>query len=109
MKNEDEVDKHAARGQLILALITHWREDEKQMKPCRFCQDFFERFRCNSPDECDCPRCSGLCECGEDVADSVLQVLRHCRDNAPGEWDLLMASESGPLICKLWDSLRPIS
>lgn len=30
---------------------------------CRFCEKFFARFRCNAPDECDCPKCQGMCEC----------------------------------------------
>lgn len=29
---------------------------------CRLCQKFFAQFRCNAPDECDCPRCQGMCE-----------------------------------------------
>lgn len=32
-------------------------------KTCTKCSEFFERFRCNAPDECDCPKCQGLCEC----------------------------------------------
>jgi len=30
---------------------------------CPRCQTFFAQFKCNSPDECDCPKCQGLCEC----------------------------------------------
>jgi hypothetical protein len=30
---------------------------------CTKCSEFEERFRCNAPDECDCPKCQGLCEC----------------------------------------------
>ena len=33
------------------------------MKKCPACLAFFDRFRCNSPDECDCPRCQGYCLC----------------------------------------------
>lgn len=35
-----------------------------EMTTCTKCAEFFERFQCNAPDECDCPRCQGLCECG---------------------------------------------
>lgn len=30
---------------------------------CSLCRAFFARFRCNSPGECDCPRCQGSCRC----------------------------------------------
>jgi len=33
---------------------------------CDFCKRFFARFRCNKPDECDCPKCQGMCECPEE-------------------------------------------
>lgn len=33
--------------------------DEK----CPHCREFFARYRCNSPDECDCPKCQGMCTC----------------------------------------------
>lgn len=33
---------------------------------CDPCSRFFARFRCNTPGECDCPRCQGLCRCGRD-------------------------------------------
>jgi len=36
------------------------------MVRCHFCEKFFSRFRCNAPDECDCPKCQGMCECGKD-------------------------------------------
>jgi hypothetical protein len=32
---------------------------------CSYCARFFTRFRCNKPNECDCPKCQGYCECGE--------------------------------------------
>lgn len=32
-------------------------------KLCAKCTKFFERFRCNAPMECDCPRCQGYCKC----------------------------------------------
>jgi predicted methyltransferase len=28
---------------------------------CEKCKEFFSKYRCNSPGECDCPRCQGLC------------------------------------------------
>lgn len=30
---------------------------------CVPCNEFFLKFRCNSPEECDCPPCQGMCEC----------------------------------------------
>jgi hypothetical protein len=30
---------------------------------CDYCKRFFARYRCNKPDECDCPKCQGYCEC----------------------------------------------
>lgn len=30
---------------------------------CKKCEAFFSLFRCNSPNDCDCPRCQGYCEC----------------------------------------------
>ena len=32
---------------------------------CEACTTFFARFRCNTPDECDCPKCQNYCECDE--------------------------------------------
>ena len=45
-------------------------QQKPQPEPCGYCPNFFDRFRCNAPDECDCPRCQGLCECGQDVANA---------------------------------------
>ncbi len=30
---------------------------------CDYCARFFDRFRCNKPDNCDCPKCQGYCYC----------------------------------------------
>lgn len=30
---------------------------------CAKCVKFAARFRCNKPDECDCPKCQGFCTC----------------------------------------------
>lgn len=30
---------------------------------CRLCEEFNGAYRCASPLECDCPKCSGLCRC----------------------------------------------
>lgn len=30
---------------------------------CRLCEEFNGAYRCASPLECDCPKCSGLCMC----------------------------------------------
>ncbi len=27
------------------------------------CDKFFASFKCNKPEDCDCPRCQGYCEC----------------------------------------------
>lgn len=44
---------------------------------CGRCRSFFSKFRCNSPEECDCPRCQELCIC-----DKVEQISgkRRLRD-----------------------------
>lgn len=42
------------------------------------------------------------------VASLCLVSLRHCRDNAPKEWDALMKTESGLVMSSLWDYLRGI-
>lgn len=34
-----------------------------RMDRCKLCEEFFCKYRCNSPEECDCPKCSGLCSC----------------------------------------------
>jgi len=36
-----------------------------EKRDCRFCEEFFERFRCSAYThlECDCPKCQGYCEC----------------------------------------------
>lgn len=36
-------------------------------KICRHCRKFFSSYRCNAPDECDCPRCQGFCECDKEA------------------------------------------
>lgn len=36
----------------------------------------------------------------------VLAVLRHVRDNAPAEWDALVATTAGTLLLNLWDALK---
>jgi hypothetical protein len=48
--------------------LSNATEEKKKMSDntCKQCEKFFERFRCNAPCECDCPKCSGLCECGLD-------------------------------------------
>ena len=35
----------------------------KRKKVCLKCEKFFARFKCNASDECDCPKCHGLCGC----------------------------------------------
>lgn len=32
---------------------------------CTKCEEFLSKYSCNSPDECDCPKCQGLCDCFE--------------------------------------------
>lgn len=49
----------------------NWDElDDNELCPgceinddCAACEEFFDRFSCNRPDECDCPPCQGTCEC----------------------------------------------
>jgi DNA (cytosine-5)-methyltransferase 1 len=36
----------------------------KSTGSCEKCRNFFSLYRCNAPDECDCPHCQGMCECG---------------------------------------------
>lgn len=50
---------------------------------CIQCQSFFERFRCNSPDECDCPKCQGTCECGN-VSDAASHGWNQRESNGGG-------------------------
>ena len=28
---------------------------------CKRCDEFFEKYRCNKPLECDCPKCQNMC------------------------------------------------
>lgn len=32
-------------------------------RKCGFCKEYFQHSGCNAPNECDCPRCQGYCEC----------------------------------------------
>lgn len=38
-------------------------------KTCKYCAEFFSRYQCAKSFylECDCPKCMGYCECGEDT------------------------------------------
>lgn len=40
-----------------------WGDRAGARVTCPKCVEFFAVYRCNSPDECDCPKCQGLCEC----------------------------------------------
>lgn len=51
--------------------VRRWRDVRDFPPKCNRCAAFLERFRCNSPDECDCPRCQGLCECDEWTVDLI--------------------------------------
>lgn len=51
--------------------VRRWDDVRTFAKTCKACEEFFDRFRCNSPDECDCPKCSGLCECDQWRVDVV--------------------------------------
>lgn len=42
---------------------------------CKYCRDFFARYRCNAPLECDCPRCQGFCEC-DDFRDELAERIQ---------------------------------
>jgi hypothetical protein len=37
--------------------------DRELNRKCKLCEKFFARYRCNKPDECDCPKCQGMCTC----------------------------------------------
>lgn len=43
---------------------------------------------------------------GVKVKPTLLEALRFARDNAPAEWDALMATEAGPVISDAWDAAR---
>lgn len=43
---------------------------------CRYCEGFFASYRCNKPDECDCPKCQGYCECKKKGSDSFEEKKR---------------------------------
>lgn len=47
------------RDMALAALAAHRAEQR-----CKYCERFFSMYRCNKPDECDCPKCQGMCECG---------------------------------------------
>ena len=60
----------------------------KRKKVCTKCERFFAQFKCNAPDECDCPKCQGMCGCavglpttGNEASMSV-QRLETCMPNA---------------------------
>jgi predicted HAD superfamily Cof-like phosphohydrolase len=40
------------------------------VKECKYCEAFFTRYRCNAPDECDCPKCQGFCACHKQRIDA---------------------------------------
>lgn len=44
-----------------------------------------------------------------ELANNVLGVLRHLRDNEPNEWDALTKTDSGVLLVELWDALKSAS
>jgi len=51
------------------------------MATCWYCHVFYGFIgRCNKPLECDCPKCQGMCECGEDTASAHVTTDK-CRSN----------------------------
>lgn len=38
---------------------------DKAQAKCDMCAKFFAKYSCNNPDECDCPKCQGLCLCDD--------------------------------------------
>jgi hypothetical protein len=55
-------DDDPERGDMIMALEEAIDEEDNDPN-CEACVTFFARFRCNIPDECDCPKCQGYCGC----------------------------------------------
>jgi len=56
---------------------------DKRDKRCRRCREFFARYRCaaETHGECDCPKCQGNCQCGEE-----LDPDRHYDEIKNGDW-----------------------
>lgn len=52
-----------ALERIATALEKVTKGEEEEAIRCDPCREFFVRFRCNAPLECDCPKCQGLCEC----------------------------------------------
>ena len=55
----------------------------KRKKVCLKCEKFFARFKCNASDECDCPKCHGLCGC--DVRRAVASNVQQIVGNSGGD------------------------
>lgn len=53
-------------------------------EPCDLCQRFFQQFRCNAPEECDCPKCQGMCVC-------PAELTMKSNPNPLGGWQLAAA------------------
>lgn len=52
-------------------------------KVCPKCETFFARFKCNAPDECDCPQCQGLCSCGVSATRKAYQARNKTKVRTP--------------------------
>ena len=45
---------------------------------CEKCKAFFSNYKCNSPGECDCPRCQGMCadlDYDNEISDNQIAVF----------------------------------
>jgi hypothetical protein len=64
------------------------------MTTCALCARFSAKYRCNAPDECDCPKCQGLCTCVKPPA-----VIEFWQDPAGAGW--FATDERGLMLSSL--------
>lgn len=70
---QTQKDRIAELEEVLITVMEHcegkgWRSDHiaaliRKTLRCKYCRDFYTNFRCNCPDECDCPKNLGYCEC----------------------------------------------
>jgi hypothetical protein len=56
-----------------------------KQKECKYCKKFFAKYKCNAPDECDCPKCQGMCECN-DMNEGVNEASKKDIDAIRKKW-----------------------